>query len=45
MAPEMLDDEVDGNDGVHRRASAVGDVWSFAMTALVSFGICNQGID
>ena len=45
MAPEMLDDEVDGNDGVHRRASAVGDVWSFAMTALVSFDICNQGID
>ena len=38
MAPEMLNDDVDGNDGVHRQASAVCDVWSFAMTALVSFG-------
>ena len=45
MAPEMLDDGVNGNDGVHRQASAAGDVWSFAMTALVSFGICSQGIN
>ena len=30
MAPEMLDDD-------SAKPSAAGDVWSFAMTALVSF--------
>ena len=39
MAPEMLADD-DGNNvsGVDHGVSAAGDVWSFAMTVLVSFG-------